>query len=167
MGVGIAAWWVVRSAMTLDGYPGLERFYLPAAALTCVLAGVGVVQLAQLAGNAVAGARTAVTVAAATILVLISIPFTTSRVNEARAAFPAACAAPGSISLARSGRRRRGPTPCSRASSFAAVNHSVQTALAWKLHVTLERVGTVMSAPGVTIGPTTRPTAVRRRSIRG
>jgi hypothetical protein len=42
--------------------------------------------------------------------------------------------------------------PCK--TSFAAVNHSVQTALAWKLHVTLERVGTVMSAPGVDfIGP--------------
>ena len=32
------------SAMTLDGYPGLERFYLPAAGLTCVLAGVGIVR---------------------------------------------------------------------------------------------------------------------------
>ena len=42
--------------------------------------------------------------------------------------------------------------PCK--SSFAAINHWVQTALAWKLHVTLERVGTVMSAPGVDfIGP--------------
>jgi hypothetical protein len=42
--------------------------------------------------------------------------------------------------------------PCP--TSFAAINHSVQTALAWKLHVTLERVGTVMSAPGVDfIGP--------------
>ena len=43
--------------MTLDGYPGLERFYLPAAGLTCVLAGVGVVWLASLASEAVAGAR--------------------------------------------------------------------------------------------------------------
>ncbi len=39
-------------------------------------------------------------------------------------------------------------------SSFAAVNHSVQTALAWKLHTTLERVGTSMRAPGLDfIGP--------------
>ena len=42
--------------------------------------------------------------------------------------------------------------PCR--SSFAAVNHGVQTALAWKLHVTLERVGTSMRAPGVDfVGP--------------
>ena len=33
--------------MTLDGYPGLERFYLPAAGMTCVLAGVGIVRLAH------------------------------------------------------------------------------------------------------------------------
>ena len=50
IGVGIAAWWVEVVAMTLDGYPGLERFFLPAAALTCVLGGVGIVRLAQLAG---------------------------------------------------------------------------------------------------------------------
>ncbi len=42
--------------------------------------------------------------------------------------------------------------PCT--SSFTAVNHSAQTALAWKLGVTLQRVGTSMRAPGVDfIGP--------------
>ena len=42
--------------------------------------------------------------------------------------------------------------PCR--SSFAAVNHSVQTALAWKLHVTLGRVGTTMRHQGLLfVGP--------------
>ena len=42
--------------------------------------------------------------------------------------------------------------PCR--SSFAAVNHGVQTALAWKLHVTLGRVGTSMRHQGVMfVGP--------------
>ncbi len=42
--------------------------------------------------------------------------------------------------------------PCP--SSFTAVNHSAQTALAWKLGVTLQRVGTSMRAPGVDfVGP--------------
>ena len=49
------AWWVIVVAMTLDGYPGLERFYLPAAAVICVLAGAGVVWIAQLAAGRVAG----------------------------------------------------------------------------------------------------------------
>jgi hypothetical protein len=34
------------------------------------------------------------------------------------------------------------------------VNHGVQTALAWKLHVTLGRVGTTLRKPGVLfVGP--------------
>ncbi|MBV9336548.1 MAG: hypothetical protein JO243_11715, partial [Solirubrobacterales bacterium] len=45
-----------------------------------------------------------------------------------------------------------GVFPCK--SSFAAVNHGVQTALAWKLHVTLGRVGTSMRHQGVMfVGP--------------
>jgi hypothetical protein len=45
-----------------------------------------------------------------------------------------------------------GVYPCR--SSFAAVNHGVQTALAWKLHVTLGRVGTTMRHQGVLfVGP--------------
>ena len=47
---------------------------------------------------------------------------------------------------------KAGVLPCP--SSFTAVNHSAQTALAWKLGVTLQRVGTSMRAPGVDfIGP--------------
>jgi hypothetical protein len=45
-----------------------------------------------------------------------------------------------------------GVFPCR--SSFSAVNHGVQTALAWKLHVTLGRVGTTLRKPGVLfVGP--------------
>jgi hypothetical protein len=40
----IVVWWAIVVGMTLVGYPGLERFFLPAAALTCVLAGSGVVR---------------------------------------------------------------------------------------------------------------------------
>jgi len=42
--------------------------------------------------------------------------------------------------------------PCK--SSFVAINHSVQSAMAWKLHTVMERVGTAMTAPGLDfIGP--------------
>jgi hypothetical protein len=156
MGAGIAAWWVVVIGMTLDGYPGLERFYLPAAALTCVLGGVGIVRVALLAGAVLEQHRTAVAVVVAAALVAVSIPFTTTRITEARAAGPAASQAVSILNqlseavVAVGG--HQGVFPCK--SSFAAVNHSVQTALAWKLHSTLERVGTVMSRPGVDfIGP--------------
>jgi hypothetical protein len=156
MAVGIAAWWFVVVAMTLDGYPGLERFFLPAAALTCVLGGVGIVRLAEFAGQVLPSARTAAIAGVAAVLIAVSIPFTSTRTAEARAAFPAASHALTTLrhlqaAVTRAG-GHTGVFPCK--SSFAAVNHGVQTALAWMLHVTLERVGTAMSAPGVDfVGP--------------
>jgi hypothetical protein len=156
MGAAVAAWWVVVIGMTLDGYPGLERFFLPAAALTCVLGGVGITRVALLAGAALEPHARIVTIGVAAALVAVSIPFTTTRFAEARAAKPAASRAVSildqlSRAVAAVG-GHNGVFPCK--TSFAAVNHGVQTALAWKLHVTLERVGTAMRAPGVDfIGP--------------
>jgi hypothetical protein len=156
MGVGIAAWWVVVIAMTMDGYPGLERFYLPAAALTCVLGGVGITRIALLAGELPGRWRTAISVGVAALLVAVSIPWTTLQISEARGEEPLAAQAVSILNqLSRAVAAvggHHGVFPCK--TSFAAINHSVQTALAWKLHVTLERVGTAMSAPGVDfIGP--------------
>jgi hypothetical protein len=144
------AWWVIVVGMTLDGYPGLERFYLPAAAMTCVLAGVGIVRLAELIP--IGRLRPAVPLA----LVAVSIPFASTRVSTARAQEPIASQAVTRLSqlsaaVAAAG-GHRGVYPCR--SSFAAVNHSVQTALAWKLHVTLGRVGTSMRHQGLMfLGP--------------
>ena len=156
MGGAIAAWWVVVVGMTLDGYPGLERFFLPAAALTCVLGGVGVVRVAQLAGSAIPRHAAVVATAVAALLVMVSIPFSTTRAGDARSAFPAASRAVTTLNqlsqaIAAVG-GRHAVLPCK--SSFVAVNHSVQTALAYKLHVTLERVGTSVREPGVDfVGP--------------
>jgi hypothetical protein len=168
-------WWVLVVAMTLDGYPGLERFYLPAAAVTCVLAGVGVVALARLAGDAVADAKwwpragrgprgrrelvsapRLAALGAAAAVIAISIPFTTTRIDEARAQKPIADRAVKqldqlSAAVAAVG-AHKAVFPCH--SSFSAVNHGVQTALAFKLQVTLSRVGTSMRHPGVLfVGP--------------
>jgi hypothetical protein len=151
-----AVWWVIVVGMTLDGYPGLERFYLPAAGMTCVLAGVGIVRLAQLGASLAPVGRTAVAVGLTAVLVAVTIPWVGGRINQASAEehtasqavtrlnqMTAAVAAVGG---------HDGVFPCK--SSFAAVNHSVQTALAWKLHVTLGRVGTSMRHQGVMfVGP--------------
>jgi hypothetical protein len=159
-GIAVAAWWVVVVGETLDGYPGLERFFLPGVALTCVLAGVGVALLARGAGElgATRGASlgTAAAIGTAIVLIGVSIPSSTTRISEARAFFPAASEAVLTLDeldrvIAAAG-GRRAILPCK--SSFAAINHSVQSAMAWKLGVTLERVGTRMSRPGVDfIGP--------------
>jgi hypothetical protein len=154
-------WWVLVVAMTLDGYPGLERFYLPAAGVTCVLAGVGVVRLAQAAGEAAvrtgrSSAAGAVALGAAAVVIAISVPFSTTRIDEARAQKPIADRAVShldqlSAAVAAVG-GHKAVYPCR--SSFAAVNHGVQTALAFKLQVTLSRVGTSMRHPGVLfVGP--------------
>jgi hypothetical protein len=154
LGVFTLAWWVVVVAMTLDGYPGLERFFLPAAAVTCVLAGAGMVRLALLTRRPLR----LVWLPALVVLALVaaSVPFTTTRVSVARAQEPIASRAVKrldqlSAAVAAVG-GHRAIYPCH--TSFTSVNHSVQTALAWKLHVTLGRVGTAMRHQGLLfIGP--------------
>jgi hypothetical protein len=152
LGAGALVWWVVVVGMTLDGYPGLERFYLPAAGVTCVLAGVGIVRLAEI----VSRGRVALAFGVIGALVAVTIPFTGGRVNEARRQERVAAQAVTrldqlSAAVAAVGGHAR-VFPCE--SSFAAVNHGVQTALAWKLHVTLGRVGTSMRHQGVMfVGP--------------
>lgn len=152
LGAGALAWWIVVVGMTLDGYPGLERFYLPAAGVACVLAGVGIVRLAELAGRG----RVAVAAGVIAGLVALTIPFTGGRVNEARRQDKVAGQAVTrldqlSAAVAAVGGHAR-VYPCK--SSFAAVNHGVQTALAYKLDVTLGRVGTSMRHQGVMfVGP--------------
>jgi hypothetical protein len=164
--VGLAAavvgWWVLVVAMTLDGYPGLERFYLPAAGLTCVLAGASVVRIAQFVSSWLSARgswsqrATWVTAGVVALLVILSIPLSTSRINDARAQEPVAALAVTrldqlSAAVAAVG-GHHGVYPCKV--SFAAVNHGVQTALAWKLAVTLGRVGTSMRHSGVMfVGP--------------
>ena len=159
LGAFTVAWWVVVVAMTLDGYPGLERFYLPAAATTCVLGGVGIVRLAGLFGRLtgeLAAARVVVPVGVTLAVIAVSVPFTTTRVSVARAQEPIASRAVHRLdqltaAVAAVG-GHRAVYPCH--SSFTSVNHSVQTALAWKLHVTLGRVGTAMRHQGLMfIGP--------------
>jgi hypothetical protein len=159
LGAFIVAWWIVVVAMTLDGYPGLERFFLPAAACICVLGGVGLAQLAQLAGRPLARARPSlvwVPALVAVVLLAASVPFTTSRISVARAQEPIASRAVNrldqlSAAVAAVG-GHHAVYPCH--TSFTAVNHSAQTALAWKLQVSLGRVGTTMRHQGLMfIGP--------------
>jgi hypothetical protein len=158
-----AAWWVIVVGMTLAGYPGLERFFLPAAGVICVLAGVSVVQLARLGSGRFAerasgfrGRDWVVGAALALLLVALSVPFLTTRITTARAQEGIASRAVTrldqlSAAVAAVG-GHRGVYPCR--SSFSAINHGVQTALAWKLHVTLGRVGTTMRHQGVLfVGP--------------
>ena len=166
LGAAAVAWIAVVVVMVIDGYPGLERFFLPAAAVICVLAGVGVARAAVVAGGHVAaalarpeGSRRAAQIAAlavAAALIAIAIPFASGHIATARAQKPTADRAVKILDQLSAAVKavggHHGVYPCR--SSFAAVNHSAQTALAWKLRVTLGRVGTTMRQPGLDfVGP--------------
>ncbi len=170
-------WWAVVVGMTLVGYPGLERFYLPATAVICVLGGVGIVGVALLCADYVRARRPALRVPAwvvpgalALALLGASVPFTTARASSLRTEQRLASRAVNrldhlSAAVAAVG-GHRGVYPCR--SSFASINHSVQTALAFKLHVTLGRVGTAMRHQGLLfLGPHDSidggPPAINRR----
>jgi hypothetical protein len=163
LGLAVIIYYAVVVVETMKGYPGLERFFLPDASLICVLGGYGMVRIAQLAGELAPGRIAAggngasvVAVLAFAVLAAVSVPFITTRISEARADFPQA-----SLAVTTSNQMtkvvaavggRNGVFPCK--SSFAAVNHGVQSEMAWKLKVPLERVGTAMSQPGVDfVGP--------------
>ena len=158
LGAAALAWWVFVVGMTLDGYPGLERFFLPAAGVTCVLAGVGLVRVAELGGARVPAAACATAGDGHRGAVLVACRFR-SRQPDQRGARGRSRPPPQAVTrldqltaaVAAVG-GHDGVFPCK--SSFAAVNHGVQTALAFKLHVTLERVGTSMRHQGVMfVGP--------------
>ncbi len=147
---GAAAWVALVVAMAVDGYPGLGRFMYPPAAIACVLAGVGVVGLAELAGP---GWRRWGVIAA---VLAASVPFTTGRVSlatgEKHQADLAVTATDQLNAAVRELGGRRAVLPCP--TSVAAVNHTMQTALAWTLGVHLSRVKTVVHSPGVDfVGP--------------
>ena len=103
------------------------------------------------------GASTAVAVGLTAVLVAITLPFVggadqRGRARRSKIASQAVTRLDQMTAAVAAVGGHKGVFPCK--SSFAAVNHSVQTALAWKLHVTLGRVGTSMRHQGVMfVGP--------------
>lgn len=166
LAAGAVAWIAEVVAMVIDGYPGLERFFLPAAAILCVLGGVGIARLAVLLGGLIVAARGArdargrgagfAALGVGIVVIAVSIPLSAARIDSARAQKPLADRALRTLDelsgAVKAVGGHAGVFPCR--SSFSAANHSVQTALAWKLHVTLARVGTSLRKPGVNfVGP--------------
>ena len=133
------AYVAVVEVMTYDHYPGLERFMLPAAGVAAVLAGVAVVRFASFAGGGIAS------LALAAVLVAVAVPFFAGRVSAAGPEKRITAKAVKYYNEMASAVHKAGGTkavfPCP--TSRAAVNHSVQTSLAWALDVPLTRIYTV------------------------
>jgi hypothetical protein len=144
------AWVALVAAMAVAGYPGLGRFMYPAAGVFCVLAGAGVARVAMLAGG---GFRSW---ALASLLIAACLPFAAGRVsgavNEKQQADQAVTIGSQLTAAVRAAGGPRRLLPCRR--SVAAVNHTMQTQLAWILKTPLARVETSLRHPGVDfVGP--------------
>lgn len=137
LAIGGVAWLALVVAMTIAGYPGLARFMLPAAAVACVLAGVGAVELTRRAAGAGGPALGGLAAAA---LLAIGVAFAVgparSEVHRTRSAIDAARLERELTRAIAAVGGRAGALAC----GGVAVNHTAQTALAWKLDVPLDRV---------------------------
>jgi len=145
LGGGALAWVALVLVMTtVGGYPGLSRFMLPAAAVVCVLGGVGAVRLLRLVRpRALAAVLGLVLLAGA---VALSAERAGRLAREARSAQRASrIFAELSLAVQRAGGQRI-LLRCAR--PRLAVNHSALTGLAWQLRVPLRRVRPELSQPG-------------------
>lgn len=146
LGGAAVAWVALVLVMTVAaGYPGLPRFMLPAAALLCVLAGAGAVRLVRLAPN-----RT-IAVAAGLVLLAGAVIGSLDRVGDLAPQYRDVQLAQRNsdaldVAVKRAGGRKR-ILRCSR--RLVAVNHSFQTALAWKLKVELKVVRPFVRHPAI------------------
>ncbi|MGI8579379.1 MAG: hypothetical protein ACR2K9_02350 [Solirubrobacteraceae bacterium] len=140
------AWIGLVFAMTVAAhYPGLPRFMLPAAAFMCVLAGIGAVWLVELAPSR------ALAIALGVILLAGGVAGSVGRVGDFKPQYQDVQLAERNFnSLDRAVKQaggRRLILRCGR--HLVAVNHSFQTALAWKLKVELGVVRPFVRHPAI------------------
>jgi hypothetical protein len=151
LGAGAIAWALMVAVITQVAY-GLPRYLLPGAMIADVMAGVAVVWIAKVAAARFAGgsAGRLVLPAAAALVLALTLPWTVSRVHLiVRQVHQADQAVLFQKRLFLAVDRVGGVRtvlPCR--SSVVAVNHSLASALAWKLQVQLRRVSPLMRGTG-------------------
>jgi hypothetical protein len=155
LSAGAVLWALMVAIMTQVAY-GLPRYLLPGGMVAIILAAVGLVRLSEAAGGwvsarikrpSIAAAFTALTAVA---LLAATLPWTIDRgkvlVRQGHDADKAALDVHRLFTAAdRAGGSAR-VLPCH--SSYVAVNHSMASALAWKLEARLARVKPVMRSTG-------------------
>jgi len=154
-----AGWLALVAAMAVAGYAGVARYMLPAAAAACALAGVAAALLASPLAERLAARRRLPTGRAAALvgpLVLaiaaaaLAIPRLGTLDDQLREG-TAVARVQGELRtvLARAGGSAALGACALR--GWVAVNHTMQTALAWELRVGLDRVARTMSRPGLLV----------------
>ncbi len=180
LGAGAIAWALMVAIITQVAY-GLPRYLLPGGVIACVLAGVGVVWLAEAIAGALGARRQQSGVATATVavgllLLAATLPWSITRaralVHQGHQADMAATYQKRLFAAVDQVGGTLRVLPCR--SSQVAVNHTMASAIAWKLKVRLSTVkplmrgtGFVFSAPHTSVTGTTPPIAhVSARTIR-
>ncbi|HKG38335.1 MAG TPA: hypothetical protein VKB25_05040 [Conexibacter sp.] len=149
LAVGAVAWLTLLAAMAAAGYASPARYAMPAAACACVLAGVTVAALAQHARDARPG-RLALALLLALALAAPAIERAAGLDDQIREGVAVAHAHDDlRAAVARSG-GAAAMQRCAQA-GWVAINHTTQSALAWELRVSLDRVARVMSRPGLLV----------------
>ncbi len=150
LALGALAWLALVVAMTAAGYAGVARYMLPAAALGCVLAGVGAASLIARLPRAGRGAFALVLLLACAALAL---PRALTLDDQVRAGVDVAHAQ-SELRAAIDAVGGAAPLRGCALGGWVAVNRSTQTALAWELRLPLDRVARTMSHPGIELrGP--------------
>ena len=146
LGAGAIFWALMVAVMTQVAY-GLPRYLLPAGVVACLLAAVGVVRIAELAGRRL-GRSAAVAVACGLAAATLpwSVPRAKALIHQAHSADRAAFYQRRLFSAVDTAGGTKRVLPCR--SSQVAINHTVASALAWKLKVPLRRVKPLMRATG-------------------
>ena len=150
---------ILISAVSAEISFSTERYLLPAAAIGCVIAAVGVVRISELAGAS--GGGRSLALAVGTVIVLLTLPWTIPRAAAITGQVRDANLAGRLLSdlftaIDRAGGRRV-VVPCGKSS--VAVNHSVASAVAWKLNLPLTRSRGILHGTGYAfIHPKTIPT---------
>jgi hypothetical protein len=148
-------WALMVAIMTQVAY-GLPRYLLPGGMVAIVLAGVGLARLSAAVGTWVANrvkrpsSATAFTAIVALALIAATLPWTIHRgkvlVRQGHDADQAAFYINKLFTAAQRAGGRARVLPCH--SSYVAVNHSMASALAWKLEVRLSRIKPLMRDTG-------------------
>ena len=175
---GAAALWAVMVALMTQVAYGLPRYLLPAGMVACVLAGVGVARIGEFVGERVKGPRikgVSVSGAVAVLAVCaLTLPWSIDRVSnlvlQSGQANQAAYYQDRLFTLVDRLGGRQVILPCR--TSGAAINHTVGSALAWKLQVPERRIHGTMHGTGYVFqAPKTRntgspPKIAHHRAIR-
>lgn len=133
LAAGALAWIALVAGMTLLGYAGLGRFALPAAALACVLAGVGVSWTLRAVRLRAAAVALALALAAAA-------PFELRSLHAAAADVRAGSGGRAIVAALEDAIRGAGGRSRLRALGRPVINGPLETTLAWELRVPLRAV---------------------------